>query len=481
MSSTVEVGRGWEFDARATLEVVLECNALAATWTIDVDLTSRSTGLPISGAGAPVISEQGVHELAAGLGISYQAGLGLVGETLELRYRLPKLWALVQDLTLPAWQARRAAAETITLSRQAAAFVDGQLAIAARRGRLTVPAVTGAVELARSRFEPEATRTLEEQALASRGVWFDPTPQTPAVTDLHARLDTLDAQALEATIADLAVTLGRLGDPDTLSVRRATALGILADPQHSVDLITGDTTEPTHPRCTATLFVHVDADHLQAGTGGTVERLGAATWEVLAGWLARVGTVRVQPVLDLARTDAVDAHDPPTWMQTLVILRDRHCVFPGCRTDARACGLDHIDPYQSPDHLDDPGPPGQTHPDNLAPLCRRHHNQKTHHGWTYIRHPDGYTWTSPHGLTHHVPHLTSDAARPDTTHRCSGHRRVQKASHSAHSACASSEASGASADASTGLNRSASRPALRPSSAPGPRPGGRPAPAPAAG
>ncbi|NUR05786.1 MAG: hypothetical protein HOQ45_02105 [Nocardioidaceae bacterium] len=54
---------------------------------------------------------------------------------------------------------------------------------------------------------------------------------------------------------------------------------------------------------------------------------------------------------------------------------------------------------------DEHGPPGQTSPSNLAPLCRRHHNRKTHHGWTYVRDPDAYRWTSPLGREHLVPHL----------------------------------------------------------------------------
>ena len=48
--------------------------------------------------------------------------------------------------------------------------------------------------------------------------------------------------------------------------------------------------------------------------------------------------------------------------------------------------------------MDDGGPPGQTRPDNLAPLCRRHHRAKTHFGWSYVRNRDGtYTWTGPRG------------------------------------------------------------------------------------
>jgi hypothetical protein len=42
----------------------------------------------------------------------------------------------------------------------------------------------------------------------------------------------------------------------------------------------------------------------------------------------------------MRRDDAVDAHDPPAWMRELMILRDRHCVFPWRTRDARACDLD---------------------------------------------------------------------------------------------------------------------------------------------
>jgi len=129
--------------------------------------------------------------------------------------------------------------------------------------------------------------------------------------------------------------------------------------------------------------------------GGTVEKLGSATLDLLADWLRRVDGVTIRPVLDPNSCPAVDAHDPPPTTRELVILRDTHCVFPGCTIDARTCDQDHIDAYQ------ENGPPGQTHPDNLACLCRRHHRAKTFAGWTYHRTRTGrYRWTSPHGHTY---------------------------------------------------------------------------------
>jgi hypothetical protein len=82
-------------------------------------------------------------------------------------------------------------------------------------------------------------------------------------------------------------------------------------------------------------------------------------------------------------------------MRELVIARDQHCVFPFCGTPARACDCDHIIEYLPPD---EGGPPGQTNPENLAALCRRHHRCKTFTRWRYRRRRDAtYEWTDPGG------------------------------------------------------------------------------------
>ena len=88
-------------------------------------------------------------------------------------------------------------------------------------------------------------------------------------------------------------------------------------------------------------------------------------------------------------------------MREAVIQRDHHCAFPHCNRDARACDIDHIVPYRSPDNG---GPPDQTTPANLAPLCRRHHRCKTFTRWRYHRLPNGdYEWTDPNGTIHTAP------------------------------------------------------------------------------
>lgn len=95
-------------------------------------------------------------------------------------------------------------------------------------------------------------------------------------------------------------------------------------------------------------------------------------------------------------------------MTEQVILRDKTCRFPYCERDARGCDLDHIVPY------DKYGPPGQTDPENLAPLCRRHHRAKTSRRWRYERLPGGsYRWHGPWNSTYRVTPLgTSPISEP---------------------------------------------------------------------
>src|SRR6185312_5364566 len=89
----------------------------------------------------------------------------------ELRYRLPRLWALVQDGRLQAWKARQVAKATTMLGRDAVGFVDRHLAVTARSNRL--PALNPVLHQARLRCDPDQAAAVEQNALDHRGVWLD--------------------------------------------------------------------------------------------------------------------------------------------------------------------------------------------------------------------------------------------------------------------------------------------------------------------
>ncbi len=65
--------------------------------------------------GAPLVSEFAAMEYAAALGMSTDAGKAYLGRALELRYRLPRLWARVVAGKLSVWRAGRIADQTISL------------------------------------------------------------------------------------------------------------------------------------------------------------------------------------------------------------------------------------------------------------------------------------------------------------------------------------------------------------------------------
>jgi len=143
---------------------------------------------------------------------------------------------------------------------------------------------------------------------------------------------------------------------------------------------------------TPVLDTHATSDTTAAADSDPA-RLGPAVEEAIRSWLGDPGAV-IGPVLDLERDWAVDGHDAPEAMREQVVQRDPHCVHPWCQHPARAADLDHITPYVP---MDEGGPPGQTAPGGLAPLCRRHHRCKTTGRWRYRRLRDGsYHWTDPH-------------------------------------------------------------------------------------
>ena len=112
------------------------------------------------------------------------------------------------------------------------------------------------------------------------------------------------------------------------------------------------------------------------------------------------------PVLDLtddtdpARRSTSTTH-PPRCASSCV-LRDAHCVFPGCRRDSRACDLDHITAYIP---MTDGGPPGQTTPAISRPCADATTGSRpTPPGTTNALDGHGtYTWTAPTGHQYDRP------------------------------------------------------------------------------
>jgi hypothetical protein len=362
----------------------------AAHWS-DADV--RDICEAIGGEGTPLVHEAAVAPLAAAMGVSARTAMQLMSDGLDLEHRLPKTRAAMEELRLAPWRARQIAQLTHRLSVEAAAYVDGEVApIADTAGRARIERL---VNDAAARFDAEEQAAAEDAAKEAWGVRLD--DYSGLVWAGTSRLEVIgDSPTLRKFYDLVNKTAHRRLDrarpteeQPSLEHRKVAALGDIADGAGA--------------RSKTKLYLHLSPDDEL----GHLERLGPLTVSTIQSWLA-TSRFTLQPVLDLGRTDAVDDHDPPSWMRELVILRDRTCVHPNCTKDARDCDLDHIEAFVE---MDDGGPPGQTRPDNLAPLCRRHHRAKTLYGWSYQRHADGsYTWTDPFGRTYDVRRPISPTA-----------------------------------------------------------------------
>ncbi|RJS47080.1 HNH endonuclease signature motif containing protein [Nocardioides cavernaquae] len=419
--------------------------------------------LHIAGEGTPLLAAGAPEAFAAASGVSAASGQSALADALDLTHRLRRIMRGVEGLTVPVWKARKVAQLTRPMPAEAAVWVDQELApkLAAGLGFVTIERT---VLAAMAAFCPELLDEREKQGKAAwrvevddrRGEGWDGT------SVLDALGDTADLHDFHDLVCAVADRLGELGDTDTVGQRRAKALGVIGRGEHGAllggagtvaaagdrvpersDGVGGSAGQPSADdagdgpavparsertevalaasagsatvvpsrRVSRRLFVHIDAAMLAqlnadpdsgsvtAGAGATVdvERLGVATAAWVRSWLGSDQALKVTPVVDLGGGGGVDRHDPPPWMREQVVLRDRHCVHPYCEVDSRSCDLDHIEPYRP--H----GPPGQTRPENLAPLCRRAHVAKTHLGWRYVRNRDGtYTWTDSSGLRYLV-------------------------------------------------------------------------------
>lgn len=361
------------------------------------------TGVPIAGPGAPLVSEFNLMELITVLGRSPDGGRSYVGQVIECAWRLPLLYAAVIGGKVAPWRAQRIAELTRSLPAEAAEFVDRHLNAAvggvgwAQLERLVTEAVL--------RFDPERAEQERQAANDHRhcDVGMDEIDEHGNV-HVDGYLDAADGRDLNDALARRAEVRRRLGDTDSLDVRRAKAAGELARQDLALDLLIADpdTGEviATDPGRRVELNVHITdtaltQDDTENNVGRCEETRSPVTIGQIKEWLlARHTTVIVRPVIDLADCIPVDSYEIPDRHRRRVRLRDHTCRFPNCTKPAVKCDLDHARPH---------GKGGPTCPCNLVPACRRHHRAKTFSTWRYlVITPGHYLWTSPHGHLFHV-------------------------------------------------------------------------------
>ena len=264
---------------------------------------------------------------------------------------------------------------------------------------------------------------------------------------LIARGEVLDIITFLATVNRVADLLALDGDPDPVQVRRSKAVGILGQPDRALALLAAhqhddnepggtepggaepakadelepddeepgpddnepgrrslDLTRPASTSRTASIRIQLSVHLTDAALHGTdpnavcrVEGVGTVTAHTIRRWLARSDVkITVRPVVVPGQAVPVDGYEIPHGIREAVWLRHPASAFPwSWCADRTSLQLDHVRAYLA---MARGGPPGQTDPDNLAPLVGTEHQHKTSRRWQERSPAPGvYLWRSPHG------------------------------------------------------------------------------------
>lgn len=266
-----------------------------------------------------------------------------------------------------------------------------------RAGTLTVGDLRRRTRRAVATASPCDTQLAHTRALRDRRVSIRPAEH--GMSTLWALLPADAATALMAALDAAADRDHHTPDPDghprTRDQRRADALTALAW------TALADPELPRRHRARPTITVAISLSTLLAcsDTPGQLTGYGPIP-AAMARRIAAEPHATWRRLLVDDRGHALDygrtTYRPPADLTDYTITRDRTCVFPGCTRQARDADLDHHTDWNHGGH---------TNPDNLGPLCPRHHQMKHDTNWTVWRDHHGNThWRSPTGHTYtHEP------------------------------------------------------------------------------
>jgi Domain of unknown function (DUF222)/HNH endonuclease len=354
--------------------------------------------------GDPGLDKQWVREdVACALRIAPALAQARLHAATELVTRLPGTLSLLGRGAITMQHAHRLVDSVRPLPDPTAAQVEAR--VLDRAPQQTAAQFAASVRRAVLACDPRGSQDRELDALAQRRVVL--TPQPDGVTELWALLPAAGAAALKAALDDAAAR-GRGLDDRTADQRRADALidlatGATGTPGTAAPTGTGRALRPAL-NITVALSTLLGLDERPAeldGHGPIPAALARRLATDPTGTWRRLLTDETGRLLDVGRR----TYRPPATLARHVRTQYRTCCFPGCPRPARHCELDHITAWAHG---------GPTTPDNLQPLCPRHHHLKHDTPWHVTRTPDGTThWQSPSGHTYSRP--PDDLPRDTTT------------------------------------------------------------------
>ena len=222
--------------------------------------------------GTPLVDEYAVREYAALLHLAEPTARAWMSDVADLEHRFPKLWAAVQALWLPVWQARKIVAACRELSKDAAALVDAEMAAVV--AGLPWSRILTKLGAAIMQADPALAEKKRVQAKSARFVQL--CRFEDGINTMIVRADAGDLVMVYALVDRLADILALEGNTEPADQRRATAFGLLAQPAMVLEMLLrhahDGTTSPNRPVGSAT----TPLAESKTGPGDTAARGGTS-------------------------------------------------------------------------------------------------------------------------------------------------------------------------------------------------------------
>ena len=289
-----------------------------------------------------------------------------------LTTRLPLTMAALAAGEINEYKARRVMTTTEVLSDDLAAQVEQR--VIPHAGDCDTTQLNRRLRTAVAIVDPEGFAARTEATRAQRHLQHERLDDGAGLLTLQGDVERTQL-AFDRTTA-IARDLKTAGDDRTLDqIRADVALDCLAGKGFEQAKVQVWLTLPA----TTALGVDAQPGHL-AGYGWLpAQRALELAAQQDATWQRVLTDPATGQVVDVGR----NTYRPPAALRDHVRVTYPTCVGPGCTRPAHRCDLDHVEPF----------PVGSTTSANMRPLCRPHHNEKTHGGWRV----EGSTWITKHG------------------------------------------------------------------------------------
>ncbi len=361
------------------------------------------------------------HEVGAALRLSPVTAHRRTRVAADLVRRLPATLAELSAGRIGYLQAAHLAEAVADLPDEVASAVQAR--VLARAPGQTVAETRRATARAVHAADPAGAADRHDKAAAGRRIERSALPEAMAgwwvAMPAHHEAAAFDALTATARATQQALRAGAGDDPGLDALRVDALLDAIhhqphRDPLHpdpgaptDTTTTTDTATQPTLrvpgrlPRCRCggaqTAAVVVDLPTLLglAEHAGELPGYGPVPATVARELAADRDWVRwvIDPTTRRLLDRGARRYRPTGRLRAFIAAAHTRCGFPGCPQPAHRCDCDHRTTYRHG---------GRTIVINLGPLCRQHHNAKTHGHWRVTHDPDtgALTWTSPLGKTY---------------------------------------------------------------------------------